>query len=144
MATKTISASTLQAYLATQPPDTQINLATLATIMQDSNLQEAVTFFSTLSEIRKVEIMFYLYNYYYNILSQESVNNGWLLELSADNIMLQDIEDDFIIKFNLDTTQLVPLRRLLGRLQRETCKQRNYKKEEVIDTIDLSAGNSCD
>ena len=129
--TKTISASALQAYLATQSPDTEINLATLATTMQDNKLQEAVTFFSTLSEIRKVEIMFYLYNYYYNILSEPFVSNAWLLELSADNTVLQEIEDDFIIKFNLDTTQLIPLRRLLGRLQRETCKQRIYKKEEV-------------
>ena len=130
---KTISASALQAYLATQPPDTEINLATLATTMQDDNLQEAVTFFSTLSESKKVEIMFYLYNYYYNILRQDSVGDAWLLELSADNTVLQGIEDNFIIKFNLDTTQLIPLRRLLGRLQRETCKQRQYKKEEVTD-----------
>ena len=133
--TKTISASALQAYLATQSPDTEINLATLATTMQDNNLQEAVTFFSTLSEIRKVEIIFYLYNYYYNILSEEFVSNAWLLELSADNTQLQEIEDNFIIKFNLDTTQLVPLRRLLGRLQRETCKQRQYKKEEVNNAV---------
>lgn len=143
MKAKTISASALQAYLATQPSDTEINLATLATTMQDNKLQEAVTFFSTLSEIRKVEIMFYLYNYYYNILSQEFVSNAWLLELSADNTVLQEIEDDFIIKFNLDTTQLIPLRRLLGRLQKEVCKQRIYKKEEVIP-CPLSSSEDCD
>jgi hypothetical protein len=40
--------------------------------------------------------------------------------------------DQFIIKYNLDTTSLVAIRRLVSRLQKEVAKQRIYKKEEVV------------
>ena len=132
MATKTVPASILQAYLAQQPPDAEINMNTLATEIQEQGLSQAVTFFSTLDEPTKVKYVFYLYNYYYNILLQDSVSNAWLLELSADNTVLQEIEDNFIVKYNLDTTTLVGIRRLISRLQKEVAKQRVYKKEEVV------------
>lgn len=128
-------ASVIQAYIAKQPPDAEINLATLATEIQEQGLQAALTFFSTLDEPVKVKYLFYLYNYYYNILLQDSVSNSWLLELSADNTILQEIEDNFIIKYNLDTTTLVGIRRLVSRLQKEVAKQRVYKKEEVVEVI---------
>ena len=128
--TKTISASALQAYLATQPPDTEINLATLATTMQDNNLQEAVTFFSTLAEAQKVKYLMLLLDYYHYVLTNGLSVAGYD-PIGYDSDFVHEVEDNFTTKFNLDTTQLVPLRRLLGRLQRETCKQRQYKKEEV-------------
>jgi len=84
-----------------------------------------------LDEPTKVKYLFYLYNYYYNILMEPSIGNAWLLELSGDNVDLQEIEDNFIIKYNLDTTTLVGIRRLVSRLQKEVAKQRIYKKEEV-------------
>ena len=127
--TKTLSASALQTDLATQSPDTEINLATLATTMQDNNLQEAVTFFSTFPESKKVQYLTFLHNYYYYLLTGGSYMFAPTEAFSDEFIV--EIEDSFINKLNLDTTQLVPLRRLVSRLQREVAKQRQYKKEEV-------------
>ena len=124
MANNKIPASVLQAYLAQQPPDTEINLTTLGTELADNSLQQGLDFFSTLPEHQKVSYIFYLYNYYFNILT-----GSWLLELNADDQNLQDLEDNFICKFNLDTTTLIGLRRLISRLQKEVAKQRQHRKE---------------
>lgn len=124
MANNKIPAYVLQAYLAQTPPDHEVNLSTLATELADNSLQQALDFFSTLPEHQKVSYIFYLYNYYFNILT-----GNWLLELNADNQNLQDLEDNFICKFNLDTTSLVGLRRLISRLQKEVAKQRQHRKE---------------
>jgi len=124
MANNKIPAHVLQAYLSQTPPDTEINLTTLGTELADNSLQKALDFFSTLPEHQKVSYIFYLYNYYFNILT-----GNWLLELNADDQNLQDLEDNFICKFNVDTTTLVGLRRLISRLQKEVAKQRQHRKE---------------
>lgn len=129
MATK-ITASVLQAYLAKQPPNTEINLATLATEIQDQGLQAAVTFFSTLAEPVKVKYIVFLHNYYYHTLTDGSYLFDPTEAFSEEFVV--EIEDNFIIPFNLDTTTLVAIRRLISRLQKEVAKQRVYKKEEVM------------
>lgn len=126
MANNKIPAYVLQAYLSQQPPDYEVNLSTLATELADRSMQEALDFFSTLQEHQKVMYIFYLHNYYFNILT-----GNWLLEVNADDQNLQDLEDNFICKFNLDTTTLVGLRRLISRLQKEVAKQRQHRKEGV-------------
>lgn len=112
----------LRAYLEQTPPDEEIDLNSLASKIRDKNLNEAISFFCGLDEPTKVKYLLYLYNYYYNLLT-----NSWLLELSADDTNLQTLEDQFIIRFNLDTTSLVGLRRLISRLQKETCRSRHKK-----------------
>lgn len=129
MATNKIPAHVLQAYLAQTPPDTEINMATLATEIQEQGLAQALTFFSTLEESTKVKYLMFLYNYYYHALT-----NGSYLWEPAESFaeeFIVEIEDQFIIKYNLDTTTLVSIRRLVSRLQKEVAKQRVYKKEEV-------------
>lgn len=119
---KTMTVEVLRAYLEQTPPDQEIDLNNLASKIRDKNLNEAISFFCGLDEPTKVKYLLYLYNYYYNLLT-----NSWLLELSADDTNLQRLEDQFIIRFNLDTTSLVGLRRLISRLQKETCRSRHKK-----------------
>lgn len=129
MATNKIPAHVLQAYLAQTPPDTEINMATLATEIQEQGLSQALSFFSTLEESTKVKYLMFLYNYYYHALT-----NGSYLWEPAESFaeeFIVEIEDQFIIKYNLDTTTLVAIRRLVSRMQKEVAKQRVYKKEEV-------------
>ena len=129
MATNKIPAHVLQAYLAQTPPDTEVNLATLATEIQETSMQQALTFFSTLDEPVKVKYLMFLYNYYYHALTGGSYL--WEPTESFSEEFIVGIEDQFIIKYNLDTTSLVAIRRLVSRLQKEVAKQRIYKKEEV-------------
>ena len=129
MATNKIPAHVLQAYLAQTPPDTEVNLTTLATEIQEQGLSQALTFFSTLEESTKVKYLMFLYNYYYHALTNGSYL--WEPAESFSEEFIVEIEDQFIIKYNLDTTTLVTIRRLVSRLQKEVAKQRIYKKEEV-------------
>lgn len=133
MSTKTIPAHILKAYLEQTPPDEEINLSELDKKLQNKSTEDALAFFSTLPEYKKVMYLFYLYNYYYNILREESQHDDWLLELTCDNIYLQEIENDFIIPFNLNTTELVPLRKLISALQKLTALQKQYAKRKVED-----------
>lgn len=125
-----IPASVLQAYLAKQPPNTEINLNTLATEIQEQGLQAAITFFSTLDEPTKVKYLVFLHNYYYHTLTSGSYLFEPTEAFSEEFIV--EIEDKFLTPFNLDTTTLVAIRRLVSRLQKEVAKQRVYKKEEVV------------
>ena len=135
MATNKIPVHILQAYLAQTPPDTEVDLNKLVTEIQETGMQQALTFFSTFSEPKKLQYMSFLYNYYFYILT----DGEWLYELvdSEGNgaELVQEIEDNFIIKYNLNTTELVPLRKLISRLQKEVAKQRIYKKEEVVEVM---------
>ena len=130
MATNKIPAHVLQAYLAQTPPDTEINMATLATEIQEQGLSQALTFFSTLDEPTKVKYIMLFYSYYYYALT-----DGGSVEaydpIGYDNDFIHSVEDNFILPFNLDTTSLVSVRRLVSRMQKEVAKQRIYKKEEV-------------
>jgi hypothetical protein len=128
MTTK-IPASVLQAYLAKQPPDSEVNLTTLATQLAENNLQQALTFFSTLEESTKVKYLVFLHNYYYYTLTGGSYL--WEPTEAFSEEFIVEIEDKFLKPFNLDTTTLVAIRRLVSRLQKEVAKQRVYKKEEV-------------
>jgi len=129
MATNKIPAHILQAYLAQTPPDTEVNLTTLATEIQEQGLSQALTFFSMLDEPTKVKYLMFLYNYYYHALTDGSYL--WEPTESFSEEFIVEIEDQFIIKYNLDTTSLVAIRRLVSRLQKEVAKQRVYRKEEV-------------
>lgn len=139
MATNKIPAHVLQAYLAQTPPDQDVDLTTVMSEIRkkdDESFAQAITFFSTLNEPKKLQYMSFLYNYYFYILT----NGDWLYELvdSEGNgaELVQEIEDNFIIKYNLDTTTLVGIRRLISRLQKEVAKQRVHKKEGVVDDTD--------
>jgi hypothetical protein len=129
MATK-IQASVLQAYLAQQPPDSEVNLNTLATQLAENNQQQALNFFSTLDESVKVKYLVFLHNYYYYALTGGSYLFDPTETFSEE--FIAEIQDQFLTFFNLDTTTLVAIRRLVSRLQKEVAKQRVYKKEEVV------------
>lgn len=138
MATK-IPASVLQAYLAKQPPNAEINMNTLATEIQEQGLAQAITFFSTLDEPVKVKYLVFLHNYYYWTLT----GGSYLFEPTEafSEEFVVEIEDQFLTLFNLDTTTLVAIRRLVSRLQKEVAKQRIYKKEEVVEVVSDNTGN---
>lgn len=125
-----IPASVVQAYLAKLTPDTEVNMNTLATEIQEQGLQAAVTFFSTLPEPIKVQYLVFLHNYYYYTLTGGSYLFEPIEAFSEEFIV--EIEDQFLTPFNLDTTTLVAIRRLVSRLQKEVAKQRVCKKEEVV------------
>ncbi len=129
MVTK-IQASVLQAYLAQQPPDSEVNLNTLATQLAENNQQQALNFFSTLDESVKVKYLVFLHNYYYYSLTGGSYLFDPTETFSEE--FIAEIQDQFLTFFNLDTTTLVAIRRLVSRLQKEVAKQRVYRKEEVV------------
>jgi hypothetical protein len=133
MATNRIPAHVLQAYLAQTPPDTEVDLNKIAAEIQEAGMQQALTFFSTLEECIKVKYLMFLYNYYYHALTDGSYL--WEPTESFSEEFIVEIEDQFIIKYNLDTTSLVAIRRLVSRLQKEVAKQRVYKKEEVVEVM---------
>ena len=140
MATNKIPAHVLQAYLAQTPPDTEINMATLATEIQEQGMAQALTFFSTLDEPTKVKYIVLFYSYYYHALTDgDSITGDDFLGYDID--FIHSVEDNFIIPFNLDTTSLVAIRRLVSRLQKEVAKQRVYKKEEVAEVMSDNTNN---
>lgn len=134
MATNKIPAHILQAYLAQTPPDTEVNLTTLATEIQEQGLSQALTFFSTLDEPTKVKYIMLFYSYYYYALTDGGFVEGYD-PIGYDNDFIHSVEDNFILPFNLDTTSLVSVRRLVSRMQKEVAKQRVYKKEEVVEVM---------
>jgi hypothetical protein len=69
----------------------------------------------------------FLHNYYYHTLTGGSYL--WEPTEAFSEEFIVEIEDKFLKPFNLNTTTLVAIRRLVSRLQKEVAKQRVYKKE---------------
>lgn len=124
-----LPASVLQAYLNQLPPDTEVNLSTLATEINDQNFEAAITFFSTLEEPTKIQYLAFVMNCYYYALTSSFL---WDFAVVFSESFIVDIEDNFLHKYHLNTMDLVPVRRLVAAMQKQTAKQRIHRKEEVV------------